>query len=702
LSINELNDLKFIINITNDNFLYQPCIYYKRQIPISDESTTVDSFMDNLFPPIQTSIIPKDNELFNCFKHENIDQFKQLIFERPINIFKEGKYVLWDKIEINDVHQGQLDISYFLNALCAIAEFPERFDKIFVNKLASKNGCYAVNLFVQGKPKIITIDDYFPCHGNKTFAFSYSGPGEIWVQILEKAWAKINHSYAYTIGGLPSEALSALTCAPVFTYRHHKFNDLDKLWELLKENDDSGFIICSNSLNSSETEAVGLFPSQSYTVVSVKEYKNTRLLKMMNPWGAYEWKGDFCEGSSMWTTRLKKEMGEVNSNEGMFFIKFEDFLKYFEVTYVCKYHSDYYYDCKKFIQNPVESMVCAKFNITKQCRIVLGMHQKQKRFYRKVHNYISQFGRIILARYRNDSYEYVGSSFSDEEKILLEIDKLGKGEYHIFCHLNWPFTEDYCSYVLSIYSDVNVQIEELDEVREDYFEKIMSDLLNENIEKNDVINLGNLEVISSIDDNKTGYYFMLIKNMNENEFIKFTSEISYDKNKIKLISKQNLTEINEPNQENGLKSEIKEIMTTMIPPNSFDLVVFKMMDYFENCSLKINNYAYNLIKLEEPKKNQLEEIILKNMRKIEKTQLGSKLEYFEISNEEYIFLVFLNNSDYQYVVRFTFKILENLEIENKQNKIFLEVNSFDYIKLKKGPNFRYKNDFLMNISAKIV
>jgi calpain-15 len=281
-------------------------------------------------------------------------------------------------------------------------------------------------LFIQGKPKIVKIDDYFPCHSNKTFAFSYSGPGEIWVQVLEKAWAKINQSYINTIGGFPSEALSALSSAPMFSYHHNKFKDTNKLWKLLKESDYLDFIICSNSINSAEAETVGIFPSQSYAVVSVKEYKNIRLLKMMNPWGAYEWKVDFSEGSLFWTNKLKKEMGYVNSNEGMFFIKFEDFLKYFEVTYICKYYTGYYYDFKKFIQNPTESMVCAKFNITKPCRVVLGMHQKQTRFYRKVFNYSPQSGRIILARYRNDTYKYVCSSFSDEEKIFLEIDKLGK------------------------------------------------------------------------------------------------------------------------------------------------------------------------------------------------------------------------------------------------------------------------------------
>jgi hypothetical protein len=88
LSINELKELKFIINITNDNILYQPFLNYKAQTPIFNESEN-DIFRDTLFPPLQNSITSKDNQLFNYSNHENFNQLKQLIFERPINIFKK-------------------------------------------------------------------------------------------------------------------------------------------------------------------------------------------------------------------------------------------------------------------------------------------------------------------------------------------------------------------------------------------------------------------------------------------------------------------------------------------------------------------------------------------------------------------------------------------------------------------------------------
>ena len=64
-------------------------------------------------------------------------------------------------------------------------------------------------------------------------AFSKSRGGqELWVQLLEKAWAKVNGNYENTITGLPSEALKALTGAPVEFYSHDFYTDLE-MWEIL-------------------------------------------------------------------------------------------------------------------------------------------------------------------------------------------------------------------------------------------------------------------------------------------------------------------------------------------------------------------------------------------------------------------------------------------------------------------------------------
>ena len=131
----------------------------------------------------------------------------------------------------------------------------------------------------------------------------------------------------------------------------------------------------------------------------------------MNPWGAYEWKGDYCDNSSLWTSELKKALGLTSLNDCIFFIKFEDYLKFFSCTCASKYKKGFYYNWNKFIQIPNDTVVCAK--------IVIGLIQKQKRFYRKVNNYTSKFCRLILAQYVDNKYKYITSNASENEKTYM-------------------------------------------------------------------------------------------------------------------------------------------------------------------------------------------------------------------------------------------------------------------------------------------
>ncbi len=66
------------------------------------------------------------------------------------------------------------------------------------------------------------------------------------MQLLEKAWAKVNGSYEGTITGLPSDALKALTGAPVEFYSHDFYSD-EELWEMIKEADKKRFISLASS-----------------------------------------------------------------------------------------------------------------------------------------------------------------------------------------------------------------------------------------------------------------------------------------------------------------------------------------------------------------------------------------------------------------------------------------------------------------------
>lgn len=106
-------------------------------------------------------------------------------------------------------------------------------------------------------------------------AFSKANGNELWVQLLEKAWAKINGSYENTITGLCMEAFRTLTGAPV-DYYHHDYTDHEKLWVKLREADQKKFIICASSSSEEDENGVdhdGIVSEHAYSVLSLHEPK---------------------------------------------------------------------------------------------------------------------------------------------------------------------------------------------------------------------------------------------------------------------------------------------------------------------------------------------------------------------------------------------------------------------------------------------
>jgi hypothetical protein len=92
---------------------------------------------------------------------------------------------------------------------------------------------FHVILYISGKKMTYYLDDYFGYDEKESkWQFSFSEPNEIWVMLLEKAWAKACGSYARTIGGITEEGLRALTGAPVESILHSEIG-LDQIWRVV-------------------------------------------------------------------------------------------------------------------------------------------------------------------------------------------------------------------------------------------------------------------------------------------------------------------------------------------------------------------------------------------------------------------------------------------------------------------------------------
>jgi hypothetical protein len=104
-----------------------------------------------------------------------------------------------------------------------------------------------MNLYVKGKPTVVTIDDRLPFTGTRPFFAKQSGDGGWWMPLLEKAYAKINVNYE-TIGfGWMSEAARIVTGAPSYRYTSRSYSP-SSLFKKLKEVDKRHYVLTAASM----------------------------------------------------------------------------------------------------------------------------------------------------------------------------------------------------------------------------------------------------------------------------------------------------------------------------------------------------------------------------------------------------------------------------------------------------------------------
>ena len=80
-----------------------------------------------------------------------------------------------------------------------------------------------------------------------------------------------------------------------------------------------------------------MVPGHAYSIIQAKEVKGFKLLQMRNPWGNFEWDGDWSDNSRLWTPEMKKLLNHTaDEKDGTFWMSFQDFVDNFESLDVCR------------------------------------------------------------------------------------------------------------------------------------------------------------------------------------------------------------------------------------------------------------------------------------------------------------------------------------------------------------------------------
>lgn len=120
----------------------------------------------------------------------------------------------------------------------------------------------------------------------------------------------------------------------------HSKTTADALWTALEAADKRKDVIQTGTAgsNHSTKNAVGLSNGHAYTVLSVIKIKDdsgteVKLVKVRNPWGTENYKGDYSDSSAKWTSEaMKTRAGMVKANDGEFFMPIDLYKKWMSDT----------------------------------------------------------------------------------------------------------------------------------------------------------------------------------------------------------------------------------------------------------------------------------------------------------------------------------------------------------------------------------
>ncbi|XP_077148317.1 calpain-13-like [Ranitomeya variabilis] len=338
-------------------------------------------FTDEYFPADMTSIgICLNNEIDT----NNIE------WKRPKDICKEPCFTV-DGISLSDILHSKRGDCWVLSAIGSVTLKPEVLAKIipenqgFAKRYA---GIFHFRLWHLGEWMDIVIDDRLPFLDGKYLSVQPSCENEFWPCLLEKAYAKFLGSYEKLHLADPSETFVNLTGGLTITL-DLKSSKVNTYWNMIslasrdtmmacisdKQNHSRKNQTLSPRFNPSNWRNIfkkklpqnelkdkglvekleenvlqdnGLVENHAYTIYTCAEVpvgkEVVRLIRLWNPWGTGEWKGDWNDRCPLWKELKEEDRLRLQKidDDGEFWICWEDFIKEFSNLIICSQVPDFY------------------------------------------------------------------------------------------------------------------------------------------------------------------------------------------------------------------------------------------------------------------------------------------------------------------------------------------------------------------------
>lgn len=361
------------------------------------------SFIDVKFPPNQNSISGGSEWLKKTVPWARPNMYLPEHLFSSVRLFR-------NVISPLTVDPGELGDIWLVCAIAAFAEYPGLVRNMFCHpvnpQLTAKElnlGAHRVTLNKSGWWHNVIVDDYLPvvC-GRPKYAKSAGDPCELWVSILEKAYAKLHGCYANIVVGDPLMAIQDFTGFPTARFDELFAQDIKtggtEFFESLENYFRSGYQIIINTpvRDSKNAEMEGFFKEAglrmgyAYPVRAVCHFpnENVYLMQICNPWsGGIEWKGEWGENDSAWERHqeIAKACGHGTPQPGTFWMSWDDVKKYFTGCGVVFYYQNNMDYRIRGVFNDGFPDVCLQLTVKKRATVVFILSQEDRRSLGEIH-----------------------------------------------------------------------------------------------------------------------------------------------------------------------------------------------------------------------------------------------------------------------------------------------------------------------------
>ena len=183
-----------------------------------------------------------------------------------------------------------------------------------------------------------------------------------------------------------------------------------------------------------DEKSTGMVAKHYYSITRVAEAYGQRLINLRNPWGEFEWKGDWCDGSDCWTPHMLDAIQpRFDGNDGSFWMSYEDFSKIFMRVVLGKVKDWWEWRSRNLLIKSTEGGIAKEalvINVVHQTKVIIGVSQEDERTVgAKEYRKYLDLG-IVLLKWNGTTYIYHASTENNQQErdIYLELE-LPPGTY---------------------------------------------------------------------------------------------------------------------------------------------------------------------------------------------------------------------------------------------------------------------------------